>query len=201
MKAFAILPKLLSPLVSLFFISASAAADETREIEFRVLCLEHLDDVKSGEISSGDSGKKLEISLPVGRFSEQFEGKFTGKLVTFSVKDRKAPKGRRVVASGELSDSKKQVFLTTSSLSICQQQKQAAMGRGQSDSPSCICHRAPEWRLSARARAIPRRKNRSTAAGWPAVLWRPLPRRRTADRPSPALAGLLGSSHRRRDRG
>lgn len=103
--------KLLTALVGLSFTAVTVAADEAREIEFRVLCLGFLDDVKAGEIASGESGKKLEVDLTVGRFSEQFKTSFSGDTVTLSIDDKKAPKGRRVVASGELSKSKRQVFL------------------------------------------------------------------------------------------
>jgi len=92
-------------------LPARAQNEGGRTIKFRVVCLEHRENVLKGNVATGKSGSNLEVPFLSGNFTEQYEASFNSNTATFFVEDTDAPNERRVVASGKLAAGNQQVFL------------------------------------------------------------------------------------------
>jgi hypothetical protein len=102
----------ISLLASLFFAAGSipAIAQEARTVSFRVLCYQHVNEVKFVSMvpAAGSAGAAVQVPLPTSGFGEDTKGTFTEGMARFIVENSNPPK---VVAEGKLAKGDRQVFL------------------------------------------------------------------------------------------
>ncbi|MBB5350714.1 hypothetical protein HNR46_000942 [Haloferula luteola] len=97
----------------LLVVSALVApmqAQSERSIQFRALCLQYQNDVRSGRVPSGKGGSG-EVEFFTGGFGELHQGTFKDNTAVFYVEDSSAPDGKRIIASGKLAEGNVQLFL------------------------------------------------------------------------------------------
>jgi hypothetical protein len=99
----------ISLLASLVFATGTipAIAQEARTVNFRVLCYQHVNDVKFVSMLAA-SGAAVQVPLPTSGFGEDTKGAFTDGMVRFVAENSNPPK---VVAEGKLAKGDRQVFL------------------------------------------------------------------------------------------
>ena len=94
-----------------FFVAGGnpAAAQETRSVNFRVLCYQHVGDVKFvAMVPPGGTGSPVQVALPTSGFGEDTKGVFADGMARFAAEGSTPPK---VVAEGKLAKSDRQIFL------------------------------------------------------------------------------------------
>jgi hypothetical protein len=99
----------ISFIASLFLAagSHSAIAQEARTVDFRVLCYQHVNEVKFVSMVP-TAGAAVQVPLPTSGFGEDTKGVFADGMVRFIAENSNPPK---VVAEGKLAKSDRQVFL------------------------------------------------------------------------------------------
>lgn len=91
-------------------LSPATAQQPTRDVAFRVLCYEHTQDILAAKAPA--PGGSIDVSLYVGGFGPQINGRFTGnKAILFIEEIPGDADSRRVIAEGDLTDSPIQMFL------------------------------------------------------------------------------------------
>lgn len=99
-------------LAALAFLAPSLKAqEEGRTVAFRVICLEHSQNIREVSVATGSSDGSLTIPLLTGNFTESFKASFPTESAILFVDDPGAPQQRRVVATGKLATGTQQVFL------------------------------------------------------------------------------------------
>lgn len=89
-----------------------AQSPEGADVSFRVLCLEHRDDITSA-FAAGPSSALVEVPFYTSGFSDPLRARFQGGRADLFVEE-KSPDGkttRRVVASGKLASADRQAFV------------------------------------------------------------------------------------------
>jgi hypothetical protein len=100
--------------LSTILISPCLAAQEasSTEISFRVLCVDHRDNVSSA-FATGEGGNKVEVPLYTSDFSSIIKAKFVNGQASLFVEES-MPDGkiqRKIVADGKLATGVRQAFL------------------------------------------------------------------------------------------
>ncbi|GAA5484671.1 hypothetical protein [Haloferula sargassicola] len=89
---------------------SSLSAQSTRQVAFRTLCLQYVDDLKSA-LAPVKKADAAEVRLFTGGFSPVYTGQFQGGTAALFVDDPSAKEGKRPIAQGKLGSSDRQLFL------------------------------------------------------------------------------------------
>src|SRR5690606_11980233 len=86
------------------------AQGSTREVNFRVLCIQHSQEATTAHAVEAGSGAVIEIPLLTGRMSQPFKGAFSNNTASLFVENEAAAGGRQVIAEGKLASGPQQLF-------------------------------------------------------------------------------------------